>query len=88
MLRKKVEDAGFSVSDFLALMSFNNVAIANNSPVTIGNKTFRFINVKDQSLNGDKAIRIIDKGFVTSKELKKANLNAAGDGQHIYNATI
>jgi hypothetical protein len=56
--------------------------------VTIGNKTFRFINVKDQSLNGDKAIRIIDKGFVTSKELKKANLNAAGDGQHIYNATI
>ncbi|MEO7801831.1 MAG: heavy metal-associated domain-containing protein [Ginsengibacter sp.] len=88
LLKKKVEDAGFSVSKFLAIVSFNNVAIVNNLPVTVGNKTFRFINVKDQSLTGDKAIRIIDKGFVTPKELKKTNLSAAGNGQRIYNATI
>lgn len=88
LLKKKVEDAGFSVSKFLATVSFNNVAIANNLPVNVGDKTFRFINVKDQSLNGDKAIRIIDKGFVTPKEFKKTNLSAAGNGQRIYNATI
>lgn len=88
LLKKKVEDAGFSVSKFLATMRFDNVSIANNLPVTIGNKTFRFTNVKDQSLNGDKAIRIIDKGFVSPKEFKKTNLNASGNGQRIYNATI
>ncbi len=88
VLKKKVEDAGFFVSSFMATVSFDNVFITNNSPVSIGDKMFRFINVKDQSLNGDKSIRIVDKGFVSAKEFKKINLSASENGLRIYNATI
>ncbi len=88
LLKNKVEDAGFFVSKFFATINFNNITITGNAPVTVGNKSFRFINVKDLSLNGDKTIRIVDKGFVTAKEFKKANLNGGGNGRHIYNATI
>ena len=87
-LKKKVEDAGFSVSNFIATIQFKNVLIKGNSPITVGDKTFRFINGKDQALNGEKPVRIIDKGFVSSKEYKKYAPQPAPAGSKIYNATI
>jgi len=62
-LKKKVEDAGFFVAAFSATIHFNNIAISNNEHV--------IINVKDQTLNGDETIHIIDKGYITTKEYKK-----------------
>jgi copper chaperone CopZ len=70
-LKKKVEDAGFFVSGFSATVHFNNVAISNNEHVVINGTIYHFLNVKDQILNGDETIHIIDKGFVTAKEYKK-----------------
>jgi copper chaperone CopZ len=70
-LKKKVEDAGFFVAGFSATIHFNNVAISNNEHVVINGIIYHFLNVKDQVLNGDETIRIIDKGFVTAKEYKK-----------------
>ncbi|MBA2250331.1 MAG: heavy-metal-associated domain-containing protein [Chitinophagaceae bacterium] len=70
-IKKKVEDAGFTVANFSANYKFNNVQIKNEQHVMIGEKTFMFLNVTSQQLNGEKTIRIIDKGFVSAKDFKK-----------------
>ena len=88
-LKKKVEDAGFFVARFTATMQFDNVRIKSNEAVTIGDKTLRFVNVKEQTLNGQKTIKVIDKGFVSSKEYKKNNV-ASADPKNgkVYHVTI
>ena len=86
-LKTKVEDAGFFVSQFVASVDFNNTAIKADQPVTIGDKTFQFVNTKEGVLNGTKPVRILNKGFVSSKEFKK-NPVASAAGATIYYATI
>jgi copper chaperone CopZ len=73
MLKKKVEDAGFFVANFKASVHFDKVTIANDNHVVIDGTVFHFLHVKDQVLEGDKTIRLLDKGFVSSKEYKKNN---------------
>ncbi|MEO6722909.1 MAG: heavy-metal-associated domain-containing protein [Ferruginibacter sp.] len=70
-LKNKVQDAGFFVAKLEANINFDNVAIANDSHVVVDGTTYHFIDTKDQTLNGNKTIRILDKGFVTTKEFKK-----------------
>jgi copper chaperone CopZ len=72
-IKSKVEGAGFSVAKLSAFVNFNNVAIAADSHVLVGNNTYHFLNVKEQTLNGQKEIRILDKGYLTAKEYKKNN---------------
>jgi copper chaperone CopZ len=85
-IKKKVEDAGFSVSGFSAFINFNNVQVKENKVVTIGDKTFLFVNIKEQSLNGVKEIKILDKGFISPKEYKRFSFSASSPGT--YHATI
>lgn len=88
-LKKKVEDAGFSVAGFTATMHFNNVKVKNSEPVMVGDKMLQFVNLKDQTLNGPKTVKIIDKGFVSSKEYKKNTIAAADQKSgKIYHVTI
>ncbi len=70
-LKFKVEDAGFSVANLTAQVEFNNTSINNDEHINIDGMSFHFLNVKGQVLTGNKTIRILDKGFVTSKEYKK-----------------
>lgn len=83
-IKKKVEDAGFSVSGFTAFIIFNNVQVKNNKPVTIGDKTFLFVNTKEQPLNGVKEVKILDKGFISPKEYKRFPVSSPGT----YHVTI
>lgn len=71
LLKKKVEDAGFFVANLKASVHFDKVTVVNDNHVVIGGNVFHFLNVKDQVLDGDKTIRLLDKGFVSSKEYKK-----------------
>lgn len=87
LLKKKVEDAGFFVSGFVASVDFNNTAIKANEPVTIGDKTFQFVNTKEAVLHGTKPVRILNKGFVSAKEFKK-NALASATSTKVYYATI
>jgi len=95
-LRKKVEDAGFSVAKLQVVTVFNNTSIENDKSVTINGKLFHFLNVKNQVLNGEQTITIIDKNFVPVKEYKKfAALTKAESfktgleqGSRIYHVTI
>jgi hypothetical protein len=85
-IRKKVEKAGFSVTSFIAIVHFDNLAIKNSQPVLIGNTTFLFTNTPDQLLNGDKPVKILNPGFVSTKENKRKTLSTPAP--NTYHATI
>lgn len=70
-VKHKVEDAGFFVARLVATIHFSNTAIVNDEHATVDNTTFHFLNTKDQVLNGDYQLRILDKGYVSAKEYKK-----------------
>lgn len=87
-LKMKVEDAGFTVASFIAFVNFNNTLVKENEPVKVGDKTFYILNAKEKSLNGAKQVRIVDKGFVSTKDFKKNTLAAPASGNGVYNVTI
>ncbi len=70
-IKKKVEGAGFSVASMKADVHFKDQQIMNDDHITTAGLTLHFINVKDQKLNGDKTIRILDKGYVSAKAFKQ-----------------
>lgn len=70
LLKKKVEDAGFSVSNLTAIVHFDHVTVNNDEHVTIGNIVYHFLRVNNQVISGDKTIRLLDKGYVSTKEYK------------------
>jgi copper chaperone CopZ len=72
-IKKKVEDAGFSIAKFWIVADFKNVKIDKEEHVAVGNFNFHFMNVKQQTLNGEQRLQLIDKDFVSAKEFKKNN---------------
>lgn len=70
-LKKKVEDAGFSVANLIATVNFDNASINNDEHINVDGMVFHFLHVKNQVLSGTKTIRILDKGYLTSREYKK-----------------
>lgn len=70
-LKEAVEDAGFSVAKLKMTGNFNNVSIRKDEHVAINGRTFHFLFVSDQALNGEKILTIVDKDFLTAKEFKK-----------------
>ena len=71
LLKKKVEDAGFHVAKLNVNVRFNNQQVASDSHVKVDGMIFHFLRVKDQTLQGEKTIQVLDKGFLSSKEFKK-----------------
>ena len=63
VIKKKVEDAGFSIAKFWIVADFNNLKINNEEHVAVGNLNFHFMNVKTQTLNGTQRLQLIDKNF-------------------------
>jgi copper chaperone CopZ len=70
-LKKKVEDAGFSVGELLVVFNFKNQTVANNGSFTQDNISYTFMDSKNAVLNGDVKVKVLDKGFVVEKEYKK-----------------
>ena len=90
-IKRAVEDAGLSVGSFKLTGNFNEVKIAADKQVKIGNETFHFLNTTTQTLNGEKTLLVVDKGFLTAKEFKKysdAIKNGQSAGTRIYHVTI
>ena len=71
LLKKKVEDAGFFVAKMEVELNVSNVKVSNDEHIELNGMMFHFLNVGDKLLNGSQVFRILDKGFVTSKEYKK-----------------
>jgi copper chaperone CopZ len=70
-LKDAVEDAGFSVGSLKVTGNFNDVKIAADQHVKIGNADFHFVEVASQTLNGENTITVVDKNFVSAKQFKK-----------------
>jgi copper chaperone CopZ len=70
-LGKAVEDAGFSVASLKVTASVNDMELQKDEHVRIGGYNFHFLNSNGQKLTGDVSFLLVDKGFVSSKELKK-----------------
>jgi len=87
-IKRKVEDAGFSISSFHASVYFDNIQLKENQPVKIGTNTLLFVNQKSEALNGEKNIRLLDKGFVPSKEYKSNNFSKSQTGEGTYHVTL
>ncbi|MEP6711705.1 MAG: heavy-metal-associated domain-containing protein [Ferruginibacter sp.] len=73
-LKKKVEGAGFSVAKLSATVHFSNQAIAPDQHVNIDGMAIHFLNVKSQTLNGDKVLQVVDRGYVSAKAFKTNEL--------------
>lgn len=71
VLKKKVEDAGFSIGELIVVFNFSNQKAENNSSFTQDNITYTFMGTKPGVLAGEVKVKILDKGFVVEKEYKK-----------------
>lgn len=70
-IRRKVEDAGFSVSKLLLKVDQGGLVIGNDKKIRIGNNVFHFIHVKTQQTSSSFEMRVIDQKFLSAKEFKK-----------------
>jgi len=73
-LKRKVEDAGFSVANLTATVHFNNLVVEKDEHYNVGGMNLHFLNAKGQVLNGEQAIQVVDKGYVSAKAFKKNQL--------------
>ena len=71
VIKKAVEDAGFSVAKLRLTGNFDNVQVEKDAHISIDGKTFHFINTSSQTLNGEKTVTLVDKNFVPAKDFKK-----------------
>lgn len=71
VIRKAVEDAGFSVAKLKVTGTFDKVEVQNDAHVQIEGKTFHFLNVGKQTLQGEKTITLVDKDFVSAAAYRK-----------------
>ncbi|MEN9523047.1 MAG: hypothetical protein RL065_1424 [Bacteroidota bacterium] len=70
-IKKKVEDAGFSVSSLKVFYQFTNQKVDENYHLNYHEMLFHFINDKPQILDGIIAFQIIGKGFLADKAWRK-----------------
>jgi copper chaperone CopZ len=71
LLKKKVEDAGFSVSNLLLDFNADNLIVNPDVLLNIGDIHYHLVNSKGKGLNGLVKLQVIDKGYVGIKENKK-----------------
>jgi copper chaperone CopZ len=65
--KDKVEKAGFFVGSMVLSVNFANQNIEDNKQIN----NYVFIDTKSQTLNGMTKVKVLDKGYVTTKEYKK-----------------
>lgn len=73
-LKKKVEDAGFSVANLTATVNFSKLVIEKDQHYKVAGMNIHFLNAAGQSLNGEQKVQVVDKGFVSAKAFKKNQL--------------
>jgi copper chaperone CopZ len=71
LLRKKVQDAGFSVGVLKMNINFKQVEVDNEGLAVAGVHAYRFLDAKNKVLNGDVKVTVLDKNFLSTAEYKK-----------------
>ncbi len=70
-LKKKVEDAGFFVARMDVQMAIDTLSLYNDVHIERNGFLFHFVHVTEQTLRNEINFRIIDKGYLTTKESKR-----------------
>lgn len=70
-LEKAVADAGFSVAGLKVTANVNDLKVAKEEHVKIGDHYFHFLNKDEKKYNGLVTFSIVDKAFVPAKDFKK-----------------
>ena len=70
-IRRKVEDAGFSVASLNVNADFPKINIQPGMPVELGGISFCFRGAKQSVIDGNYTITFIEPGFLTDKFYKK-----------------
>ncbi len=76
LLKKAVEDAGFSVASLKVTGNFSDLSISKDKHVQVAGKNFHFLNGNSQVLNGENTFTIVDKNFLSAKEYKKLSASS------------
>jgi copper chaperone CopZ len=77
-VKKAVEDAGFSVASLRLNAFFDHVAIANDVQLLLQGARLEFSDVKQQMLNGETTLRVIDKNYLPESAYAKYKLYLNG----------
>jgi hypothetical protein len=70
-LKDQVVHAGFSVAKLTLTANFDHVSVGKETHINYHGNIIHFVEVKPQVLEGDRVIRVIDKGFLPDKQFKK-----------------
>jgi copper chaperone CopZ len=70
-IRKKVEDAGFSVADLMLTVMFEPTIIEADVHVALQGLLFHFVGGQKMEVKGRRNIRLVDRHFIPAKEAKK-----------------
>ncbi len=71
LLRKKVEDAGFFISDLQLKVKLVNKAIGANTFIRESGSYYHLVNGKAETFSGLLTIHLIEKEYMTLKSFKK-----------------
>lgn len=89
LIRKKVEEAGFSVGKFSATFNFKNANLDPNGRTTINGVHYQILGADQKVLNGAVKATVIDKNFVPNHTYKKnisaVKSNAYASGSAVIN---
>ena len=89
LVRKKVQDAGFSVGGLTADFTFNQVKVDDKGQAIVDGNVYRFVNAKNKTLNGTVKASVVDKNFISGSAFKKqsstVNSDAYANGTAVVN---
>jgi len=92
-LQKAVTGAGFSVAWMEVKANFNNTEVASDSSLKINDLIFNFVDIRKQTLNGERELLIVDKDYLLEKDRKKypgsyQTKPVAGDRGNTFHVTL
>jgi len=89
LIRKKVQDAGFSVGGLTADFTFDQVKVDDKGQAIVDGNVYRFVNAKNKTLNGTVKVSVVDKNFISGSAFKKQsaiiNSDAYANGTAVVN---
>jgi copper chaperone CopZ len=72
-IKKAVEDAGFSVAKMILTVKFDHVTVPADKHVIVNGQAYYFLTTPAGELNGEVALQLMDKNFISTKQFKKVS---------------
>ncbi len=88
VIKKAVEDAGFSVASLKITANLSEVEASRQ--IELNGSIYHFVNNNGQVLNGQKVLEVVDKNYLSAKEYRKYQRYIVNEteGKRIYNVTL